>query len=406
MSDQNRSSQYDVNENQAVQDRLVADQKESSREVEAVFLGQEEQKGLKEKREESLQNKVEVEDEEVRTQEEKPKISVVIAAYNGAPFIEEQLDSILNQTYPVTELLIRDDGSKDDTVKVVEKWIENHPDFPVRLIVGDQNLGYIGNFAELLIQASGDWIFLCDQDDRWHVDKVEKMLAASKEVPSAKLIASSFEFMNQEGEVYHLPLNEGWSNQNLIPWKVENPGGLNKVTKEQMLLHNYFQGCAMMIRKELGEDYDRRHDFHLPHDWFLALLASVSDDLWYLDLPLFDYRIHHSNTTGLPQAKKETKWLRFRRHYNRYYRTAVIRDMENVYSTIQRSIPELDCEEIRIRLEFCSEYLKRIDEKDEAHFRELKEHPGYVLCISEPEFELAAKFVKLSRFIKFPNKKI
>lgn len=406
MSDQNRSSQYDVNENQAVQDRLVADQKENSREVEAVFLGQEEQKGLKEKREESLQNKVEVEDEEVRTQEEKPKISVVIAAYNGAPFIEEQLDSILNQTYPVTELLIRDDGSKDDTVKVVEKWIENHPDFPVRLIVGDQNLGYIGNFAELLIQASGDWIFLCDQDDRWHVDKVEKMLAASKEVPSAKLIASSFEFMNQEGEVYHLPLNEGWSNQNLIPWKVENPGGLNKVTKEQMLLHNYFQGCAMMIRKELGEDYDRRHDFHLPHDWFLALLASVSDDLWYLDLPLFDYRIHHSNTTGLPQAKKETKWLRFRRHYNRYYRTAVIRDMENVYSTIQRSIPELDCEEIRIRLEFCSEYLKRIDEKDEAHFRELKEHPGYALCISEPEFELAAKFVKLSRFIKFPNKKI
>lgn len=389
MSDQN-----DLNKDQSVQDTLATEQEEQKIETPQDQYSPE--KPLEDQEAQETNEK----------SEEKPRLSVVVAAYNGAPFIEEQLDSILNQTYPVDELLIRDDGSTDNTVEVVEKWIENHPDFPARLIVGDQNLGYIGNFAELLTQATGDWIFLCDQDDRWHLDKVEKMIAAAQEVPNAKLIASSFEFMNQEGEVYHLPLNEGWSNQNLIPWLVENPGGLNKVTKDQMLLHNYFQGCAMMIRKELGEDYDHRHDFHLPHDWFLALLASVSDDLWYLDLPLFDYRIHHSNTTGLPQAKKETKWLRFRRHYNRYYRTAVIRDMENVYSTIQRSIPELDCDEIHIRLDFCSEYLKRIDEKDEGHFRELKDHPGYALCISEPEFELAAKFVKLSRFIKFPNKKI
>lgn len=354
-----------------------------------------------------LEKETELEDKEKNEEKnENLKISVVIAAYNGADFIEEQLDSIYHQTRPVDELLIRDDGSKDKTVEVVQKWIEAHPDLNAKLLVGEENLGYSGNFAYLLNEATGDWIFLCDQDDRWHEDKVEKMLEASKEVPDAKLIASSFEFMNQEGEIYHLPLNEGWSNQNLIPWLVENSGGLNPVTKQQMLLHNYFQGCAMMIRKELGEDYNRRHDFNLPHDWFLALLASVSDDLYYLDIPLFDYRIHHSNTTGLPQAKKETKWLRFRRHYNRYYRTAVIRDMENVYSTIQRSIPELDCEEIQIRLDFCSEYLKRIDGKNVEKFRELKEFPGYALCISEPEFELATKFVKLSRFIKFPDKKV
>lgn len=421
MSDQTRSNELDLDENQAVQDLLGTAQNEAIEALDKDSLQSkksDEGQSLVEEIEETEEKAQEVESEleealnetedfsEESTEEEKPRLSVVIAAYNGGPFIEEQLDSIYNQTLAVDELLIRDDGSKDNTVEVVQGWIEKHPDFNARLIVGEENLGYIGNFAELLNQATGDWIFLCDQDDRWHLDKVEKMVAASKEVPTAKLIASSFEFMNQEGEVYHLPLNEGWSNQNLIPWAVENPGGLNKVTKEQMLLHNYFQGCAMMIRKELGEDYDHRHDFHLPHDWFLALLASVSDDLWYLDLPLFDYRIHHSNTTGLPQAKKETKWLRFRRHYNRYYRTAVIRDMENVYSTIQRSIPELDCEDIRIRLEFCSEYLKRIDGKNEVYFRELKEHPGYTLCISEPEFELAAKFVKLSRFIKFPDKKI
>lgn len=335
-----------------------------------------------------------------------PKVSAVLAAYNGAPYIEEQLDSIYNQTRPVDELLIRDDGSTDNTVEVIDAWIAKHPDFPARRLESAGNLGYIGNFAALLNEASGEWIFLSDQDDRWHEDKVETMLEAAKEVPDARLIASSFEFMNQNGEVYHLPLNEGWSNQNLIPWAVENPQGLNPVTKEQMLLHNYFQGCAMMIRKELGEDYDRRHDFNLPHDWFLALLASVHGNLYYLDKPLFDYRIHQQNTTGLPQARRETALVKLRRRYNRYYRTAVIRDMENVYSTIQRSIPELDCEEIQDRLEFCREYLKRIDEKNVENFRRLKELPGYSLCISEPEFELAAKYVSLSRLIKFPDKRI
>lgn len=336
----------------------------------------------------------------------KPKLSAVLASYNGAAYIEEQLDSILNQSHPVDELLIRDDGSTDETRDVIDAWIERHPELNVRRLKDQNNLGYIGNFSRLIEEAAGDWIFLSDQDDRWHPDKVETLLQAAGEVPDARLIASSFEFMNQEGEVYHLPLNEGWSNQNLIPWKVENPGGINTVTKDQMLQHNYFQGCAMMIRKELGEDYIGRHDYHLPHDWFLALLASSTDGLYYLDKPLFDYRIHHNNTTGLPQARKETKLLKLRRRYNRYYRTAVIRDMENVYSTIQRSIPEINTPEVEECLEFCQEYLRRIDEKNVESFRELKTFPGYSRCITDAEFAVAENYVKLSRLIRFPDKRI
>lgn len=338
--------------------------------------------------------------------EKKLKISAVLAAYNGAGYIEEQLDSIAGQSHPIDELLIRDDQSTDDTSRVIDEWIAAHPDFPARRLEAETNLGYIGNFSTLIEAATGDWIFLSDQDDRWHPDKVEKMLQAASRLPDARLIASSFEFMNQNGEVYYLPLNEGWSNQNLIPWKVENPKGINVVTKDQMLQHNYFQGCAMMIRKELGEDYNSRHDFHLPHDWFLALLASSTGGLYYLDLPLFDYRIHHHNTTGLPQARRETKLVRLRRRYNRYYRTAVIRDMENVYSTIQRSIPEINTPEIQESLEFCQEYLKRIDEKNVENFRRLKEMPGYSRCITDAEFAVAENYVKLSRIIKFPDKKI
>lgn len=336
----------------------------------------------------------------------KPKLSVILAAYNGAPYLAEQLDSIAAQTWPVDEILIRDDKSTDNSAEVIDQWIADHPEVPVKRIEAKENLGYIGNFAALIKEATGDWIFLSDQDDRWHEDKVATMMQAANEVPDALLIASSFEFMHGNGEVYHLPLNPGWSNQNLIPWEVENAGGLNPVAKDQMLLHNYFQGCAMMIRKELGEDYLCRDDFNLPHDWFLALLASVHGHLYYLDKPLFDYRIHDSNVTGLPQAKKETKLLKFRRHFNRYYRTAVIADMEKVYSTIQRAIPELNCQEIQDRLDFCRAYLKEIDGKNVKSYRKIKEMPGFALCMNEDEFHLGELYVKLSRVMKMPDKRI
>lgn len=335
-----------------------------------------------------------------------PKLSVVLAAYNGAPYLPEQLESIMNQTHPVDEILVRDDFSTDNTKEVILNWMDAHPEAPIRLIEAEKNLGYIGNFACLLEQVTGDYIFLSDQDDRWHPDKVEKLLAAAKEKPDAKLIASSFEFMNQEGNIYTVPLNEGWSNQNLIPWEVENPKGINVVTKEQMLLHNYFQGCAMMITKELADDYTSRNDLALAHDWFLALLASSYDALYYLDEPLFDYRIHDSNVTGLPQAKKDSKLLRMRRHFNRYYRVSVIADMERVYSTIQRAIPELDGQEIQERLEFCRAYLKAIDGKNVKEYRKIKDLPGCSRCISEPEYHLGELYVKLSRFVKMPDKRI
>lgn len=335
-----------------------------------------------------------------------PKLSVVLAAYNGAPYLAEQLDSIANQSHPVDEILVRDDCSTDDSKQVIQNWIDAHPNVPIRLIEAEKNLGYIGNFACLLEHASGDYIFLSDQDDRWHLDKVEKLLSAAKQKPNAKLIASSFEFMNQDGEIYKVPLNEGWSNQNLIPWQVENPNGINVVTKDQMLLHNYFQGCAMMITNDLAKDYIKRNDFALAHDWFLALLASSYDALYYLDEPLFDYRIHNSNVTGLPQAKADSKLLRLRRHFNRYYRVSVIADMERVYSTIQRAIPELDGQEIQERLEFCRAYLKAIDSKNVKEYRKIKDLPGFSRCLSQPEYELGELYVKLSRFIKMPDKRI
>ena len=99
------------------------------------------------------------------------KISLVMATYNGAKYLNEQLDSIKNQTLKLDEVIIVDDVSTDDTSYLVEKYISNHQ-LNWMFIKNEKNLGYKGNFKKGLAHASGDVIFLCDQDDIWHPDKV------------------------------------------------------------------------------------------------------------------------------------------------------------------------------------------------------------------------------------------
>lgn len=102
-------------------------------------------------------------------------ISVAIAAYNGEEFISAQLDSILNQTVEVTEIVICDDNSTDKTWDIVQSYREKYPEL-FKIFRNDKNSGCSGNFEKALFCCSGDIIFLADQDDVWQKNKVEKML--------------------------------------------------------------------------------------------------------------------------------------------------------------------------------------------------------------------------------------
>lgn len=103
-------------------------------------------------------------------------ISVAIATFNGAEFLTEQLDSILNQSLPVAEIVVCDDNSTDNTWVILEEYRERYPEM-FKIFRNEINLGCAGNFERALILCSGDIIFLADQDDVWLPDKVEKMIA-------------------------------------------------------------------------------------------------------------------------------------------------------------------------------------------------------------------------------------
>ena len=104
------------------------------------------------------------------------RVSVVMATYNGEPYLKEQLDSIVAQTYPVHELIVQDDGSDDRTVEIARSYEQLYPF--VHVYVNEKNLGFQENFRTAVLRATGDFIALSDQDDVWFPEKIAKQVEA------------------------------------------------------------------------------------------------------------------------------------------------------------------------------------------------------------------------------------
>src|SRR6476659_477323 len=100
------------------------------------------------------------------------KISVALCTYNGERFLNEQLESILAQTFPVTEIIVCDDGSTDDTSTMLQQFERRYFNL-FKIYVNAENLGVIKNFEKAISLCAGDIIFLADQDDIWEINKVE-----------------------------------------------------------------------------------------------------------------------------------------------------------------------------------------------------------------------------------------
>ena len=102
------------------------------------------------------------------------KVSVVMCTYNGARFLKEQLDSIINQTYPIYELIIIDDCSSDDTILILETYAKEKSF--IKVFQNRKNLGINENFYSAMKLTTGDFIAVSDQDDIWELDKIQTQI--------------------------------------------------------------------------------------------------------------------------------------------------------------------------------------------------------------------------------------
>ncbi len=127
---------------------------------------------------------------------DKQRLSIAMCTYNGAKYIQEQLDSIAAQSRLPDELVVCDDRSSDNTIEIVKSFGSKVP-FPVRLYLNEENLGIIKNFEKAISLCTGNIIALSDQDDVWKPNKIEKILTAFAENLGAGYVFSNAELVNE-----------------------------------------------------------------------------------------------------------------------------------------------------------------------------------------------------------------
>lgn len=125
------------------------------------------------------------------------RISIVMATFNGGPYLRKQLDSLAQQIFLPIELVVGDDGSTDDTLTILYEFSTRAP-FPVRINRNRKNLGYADNFLETAKLCDGDWIAFCDQDDVWLPNKLLLAADAITRNTSINLILQNAEICNSE----------------------------------------------------------------------------------------------------------------------------------------------------------------------------------------------------------------
>lgn len=218
-------------------------------------------------------------------------ISVVVATYNGEKYIEEQLDTLRNQTVNPDEVIIGDDGSSDNTVKIVKDYIVTHNLTSWKQIVNSRNKGYEKNFLDLTLGATGDYIFLCDQDDLWEVNKIEKMSRILDEDNSISLLCSNLElFYDGEG-------GRKWDKKDLTAMK--NDGSIEKNEFNYLNFFCQRSGCTMCVRGMFVHSIMPYWKNYWAHDDFIWKMAVLNGKCAIFHFASIKRRMHANNTSSM-----------------------------------------------------------------------------------------------------------
>ncbi len=221
------------------------------------------------------------------------KTAVLLTAFNGSAHLPELLESLRSQTDRDFFVLMQDDGSSDDTQKILSEAAALDERFCFGTEQG-MHLGAAGNFLSLIRQAEADCCFLCDQDDVWEPEKIsvlkQALLDLENEYGSKTplLVHSDCSLINEDGEKIGGSFfrHQGW-----------DPAA---VSLRQLLVQNNVTGCTLVMNEPLRKliaDRAKAKDLFM-HDWFIALTAASFGRIAFVDKPLTRYRQHGDNVIG------------------------------------------------------------------------------------------------------------
>lgn len=234
-----------------------------------------------------------------------PPIFVLLATCNGSRYLNAQVRSLLSQRDESWRVLVRDDGSLDDTLSRLKRIVSEDDRF---VLLQDHfgRLGSAGNFMALMryaFDSGAQYFALCDQDDVWHADKLARLRQKIERLEFEQrlrpaLVWSDLRWVDESGKV-------------LSPSHFQTAGGArgSGVPGSWLLAMNLVPGCAMvgnraLLRLALASNYTPPH-----HDWWLALLASAFGHVAVVPEALVDYRQHPGNQIGAFGARRHLQQL-------------------------------------------------------------------------------------------------
>ena len=207
-----------------------------------------------------------------------------MAVYNGAAFLKTQVESILSQLQDEDELIVVDDASRDDSMRILQEM--NDP--RVHVHRNETNLGVLATFERALSLAAGDILFLSDQDDVWLGAKVAKVLEVFVSDPGATMVVTDALVIDEQGRTL---------NPSFFSARGDFSAGFLR-----NFIKNKYVGCTLSFRRKM-----LRRFLPIPpdvpmHDVWFGLLNDIYGSTRYIDEPLIAYRRHRRNASPFSHA--------------------------------------------------------------------------------------------------------
>ena len=227
------------------------------------------------------------------------RVSILMSTFNGEDFLSEQLDSLVGQSYKDTEICVRDDGSSDDSRRILTGYASQYSGFRVEF---GNNLGISGSYFRLLSMADqgSDYFAFCDQDDVWHADKIERAVTrlSGHSADKPAIYCSRLAYVGQDLS----PLGDS-----RLPRR--------ELSFQNALVENVAIGCTVVMNRAARDLIVKS----LPsqcvwHDWWCYLVVSAFGVVVYDKCPTIKYRLHSENNTGAAVSL----WGQFRRRARRF----------------------------------------------------------------------------------------
>ena len=240
--------------------------------------------------------------------------------------MREQVESILAQSVPATQIVLSDDASSDDTVAIVERAVREWPAPGPELVVqrNVQALGVVANFEQAVRACTGELIALCDQDDVWLPDKLARFVELFGAEPDLPLAHSDATLVTADGVALPDSLLAS-----LEATTVERRQLVDGLSFYALIRRNLVTGATVVFRREL---LDRAVPFapSWVHDEWLAIIAAATSRTLMIDYRLIDYRQHGGNQIGAVKPSLGYKLRKLREPREERNRALVVRSTELV----------------------------------------------------------------------------